>query len=380
MSQSLPAPGRFESTEMPVAKRVALLSLAPLSCVRLTIDARVVGGLLVPKFAGAALRGGFGHALKRLVCTWPVGDCERCPQRHACIYHRVFDSSPPPGSERLRGLEQVPRPYVLELDDGAPTGQDALRVAGESQGDTACACSGWRKYGHSDVFRIRLVLVGWAVTVASKLVNALGELGRAGLGRKRGRFVIERIVCQQPPEQEEQTGFRHSGQNHGTLVYSRETHEWRQPQMAIPTCWAPQAWEGARSVLVRFCTPARVVSDGRAKSAPSFQELVRALLRRLSSLAYFHCGGPLELDFPRLAAEAGGVTTAFEDLRWRAQSRFSSRQRQRVQMGGLVGSIVYRAHCAEALAPYLELLAAGTWLHVGKGAVMGLGQFVVEAL
>jgi hypothetical protein len=40
--------------------------------------------------------------------------------------------------------------------------------------------------------------------------------------------------------------------------------------------------------------------------------------------------------------------------------------------------VVYEATDGAAWAPFLPLLAAGEWVHVGKGAVMGLGKYQVE--
>ena len=34
--------------------------------------------LRLSAFAGATLRGGFGHVFQRTVCVWPPGDCTRC--------------------------------------------------------------------------------------------------------------------------------------------------------------------------------------------------------------------------------------------------------------------------------------------------------------
>ena len=112
--------------------------------------------------------------------------------------------------------------------------------------------------------------------------------------------------------------------------------------------------------------------------APSFQDLIRALLRRLSSLCYFHCGGGLALDFKRLIVQAGAVRTVESRLHWRRQERYSRRQQQKIEMGGVLGTMVFEATDSEQLASFLPLVAAGEWVHVGKGCVMGLGQYRVE--
>ncbi len=354
--------------------------LAPLVCVRLQVDCRVVGGVELGAFAGSTLRGGFGHALKRMVCTWPVGDCPRCCQRRDCLYTQVFESAPAPESERLRGIDQVPRAYVLE-PPGLASGWREMLQAARAQ---ALQVQGARAHGvgargerlyfkHGEAMSFGLVLVGRAAEWSRLLLMSLAELGRSGLGWRRGRYVIERVTGHAPgePHQVQAVFARQwAGDVAGGM--------WQDPPLGPAAAWAPAEWRGARRVHVRFCTPTRVCSGGRVVRAPEFVELVRALLRRLSSLAYFHCGGALELDFAGLVAGARGVRTRSQEVAWWQQSRFSRRQEQRVDMSGLVGSICYEAESAEALAPYLELLAAGTWLHVGKGAVMGLGRYQVD--
>src|SRR5437588_353253 len=88
--------------------------LGPFACARFCFVLEVLTPLHLGAFAAATLRGGFGHVFKRTVCLWEPGDCRRCLLQHRCVYPYVFETSPPPESEKLRGLDQVPRPYVLE--------------------------------------------------------------------------------------------------------------------------------------------------------------------------------------------------------------------------------------------------------------------------
>src|SRR5262249_47714982 len=99
------------------------------------------------------------------------------------------------------------------------------------------------------------------------------------------------------------------------------------------------------------------------------------LLRRLSSLMYFHCGRELAVDFRGLIEQASTGRTASSELRWHEQGRFSGRQRRHIAMGGLVGAVGSTRADREWWRTCWPLLAAGEWVHVGKGAVMGLGKF-----
>jgi CRISPR/Cas system endoribonuclease Cas6 (RAMP superfamily) len=100
---------------------------------------------------------------------------------------------------------------------------------------------------------------------------------------------------------------------------------------------------------------------------------VRALLRRISALAYFYCGFELELDYKGLIKRAGRVDTAQESLRWEKLQRNSSRQGRKLDISGFLGEIEYVGELSE----FYPLLMLGELVGVGKGAAFGLGGYEV---
>jgi hypothetical protein len=58
-------------------------------------------------------------------------------------------------------------------------------------------------------------------------------------------------------------------------------------------------------------------------------------------------------------------------MRWHDWTRYSSRQRQAMTLGGLVGKVELEGD----IAPFADVLARGQWLHVGKNATFGLGHY-----
>jgi hypothetical protein len=300
--------------------------------------------LRLSAFAGATLRGGFGHVFKRTVCLWPPGDCPRCLLKNTCAYPYIFETAPPPGSEKLRNLEQIPRPFVIE----PPTTGRGLYRPGER-------------------FDFGLVLVGRSLAYLPYFLFTFRELGRAGLGVDRGNFELAEVHT--------------DGLENPQSIYTAAEGVLKEAEAAVTvSALAAQRFAGAprRQLAVHFQTPARIRQAGAVQSQVSFQDLIRALLRRLSSLSYFHCGSELALDFKGLIAGAGAWETVESNLRWQGQARFSGRQLQEIDMSGVAGTVVYRGPDGESLDPYLPLLAAGEWVHVGKGAVMGLGKYRVE--
>ncbi|TDA68820.1 MAG: hypothetical protein D9V47_06805 [Clostridia bacterium] len=71
-------------------------------------------GLVLPPYKGSTLRGGFAGTFRRLACAARQDDCRGCSLKDACPYHVVFETSPPPVSQALRNLADIPRPFVLE--------------------------------------------------------------------------------------------------------------------------------------------------------------------------------------------------------------------------------------------------------------------------
>ncbi len=80
---------------------------ASLSLARYRVTLEALEPLTLPSYLGSTLRGAFGHAFRALCC--PSGLGERCPVPATCPYHLVFETSPPPGDDALRGHEEIPR-------------------------------------------------------------------------------------------------------------------------------------------------------------------------------------------------------------------------------------------------------------------------------
>jgi hypothetical protein len=299
----------------------------------------------LPPNPGSTLRGGLGHALRQMVCHQPKTDCRHCALNPTCVHGYLFRTTPPDDAEVLSGLSAVARPFVI-----APP--RARRP----------------DYWTGETFTFHLTLIGRAVDYLPYVVVAFQELGRLGLGRGRGRFHPVRVEAVHPFTGE-------------TAAVFDAAHPDRVRTEALTVDGAVVADRAARiatdAVTVVFLTPTRLKHKGAwVWAGPPFHVLVRRLLDRVSSLAYFHCGERWDLDFKGWIARAEAVRTAGSRARRRDWSRYSGRQGRRIKMGGLVGPVTYTGD----LAPFRALLALGTLIHVGKGTVMGNGRLRVAEL
>lgn len=305
-----------------------------------TLHLRARETIFLPRYKGATFRGAFGSTFKRICCSTREKECARCLVKEHCPYAYVFETSPPPGSEALRKLREVPRPFVIEPD-----------------------LSRQQKYTPDEEMGLGLVLVGKAMDLLPYFILAFRELGSLGIGTGRGKYELERIEA-----------VRAGGE--GDPVYTCQDQMVRVVNAVIG--WKEAAGRASRlpqdRVALRFLTPARLKSGGTLDAEPSFGVFVQRLLERLSSLSYFHCGKALDVDFKGMIERARAVETVQADLSWDDWERYSKRQKATMRLGGVVGEISY----AGALREFLPFLVLGEYVHVGKGATFGLGRYALS--
>ena len=119
---------------------------------------------------GNMLRGGFGHAFRRLCCVPQCKDTKTCPLATSCPYKAVFEPSPPPGADRLSKNQDIPRPFVFR----APQTQQTRFEPGQR-------------------FEFGLVLIGRALDFLPYFVLSFRELAAGGLGLNRAKCNLERV-------------------------------------------------------------------------------------------------------------------------------------------------------------------------------------------
>ncbi len=345
----------------------------------------------LPAYLGSTLRGAFGHVFRTLAC--PGRFNQPCPIPDTCPYHLIFETSPPPGSEALRTHDEIPRPFVISpiTDDGA----------------------GWLERGRREIppgseLSFDLTLIGRAQEFFPYFVVALREIDR--LGRHREHLARTGEVGAPRRVRDLEAGSESSApgievafsslpapaDGQPSRLSPHKTVELRRIELRDPfsaTTWPvydaadnlvrplrkpltlsdcaalPPASSG--QFTIDFLTQTRLKHEGGFTRIPEFQIVFRRLLGRLSSLARFHCSAPLDLDFRDLIDQAGQVRLVENQTRWVSWTRYSTRQRQRMDWEGLVGRATYEGE----LEPFWPYLLFGKWTHVGKGTTFGLGKF-----
>ncbi len=312
-----------------------------------TIEAREP--MVLPVYKGSTFRGGFGNVFRRILCALKRKECDGCILKNTCIYSYVFETIPPGDADfmNMGKYERVPHPFIIEPPDEAT-----------------------REYRPGERVRFGLCLVGRAVELLPYFILTFEELGGIGLGKGRGKYALVDVTTA------ENGAVRTVYSSLEKIVshVAPDTITLRESLGETPADGIDSGGDG----MVRLCfaTPARVIYQRRLVDRLEFHVLIRHLLRRLQLLRYFHCGKEAaEWDHRRFISDAENVQIAQDDLRWHDWERYSSRQRKRMKMGGLVGEISYRGK----IGPFMAILRAGEIFHVGKGTSFGLGRYAIVA-
>ncbi len=292
--------------------------------------------MLLPSYKGSTLRGGFGHAFRRVVCAIKSSECTDCLLKEKCVYSYIFETPPSADTKIMRKYKAAPHPFIIE----PPTGQR-------------------RGYTPADEITFGLTLIGRAIDYLPYFIYAFEELGRAGLGKGRAKFELVEV------------GFNEE------TIYDSETKTlktFKSGVLSLEPDLLNSETDNSEPITLHFLTPTRIVYNGHLTLDLEFHILVRNLLRRLSLLYYFHCNGdPSEWDFSGIIKKAERVKVSGRGLRWHEWERYSARQKTRMNMGGFVGGITFEG----VVGPFMDLIRAGEVLHVGKGTGFGLGRYEV---
>ena len=303
--------------------------------------------LILPPYKGSTLRGGFGAAFRRIVCVIRDKECSDCLLKGKCVYSYIFETPPPADTAIMRKYKAVPHPFVIE----PPFERKRVYRPGEE-------------------LLFGLVLIGRAIDYLPYFIYTFDELGRTGIGKGRGRFELKTVTSHESPV---------TSEGIGNIIYTSETKiltGFGTTTLELPESPFGPADPTPNRLTLSFLTPTRIAYDGSLTLDIEFHTIIRSLLRRISLLSYFHGNSNAipAFDFKGTIESAKAVETVDKNLRWYDWERYSSRQEQRIDMGGFVGEITFEGD----LRPFMPLIKAGEVLHVGKGTAFGLGRYEID--
>lgn len=286
----------------------------------------------MPDYKGSTFRGAFGSFFKRVVCTLKNQECRTCLLNERCVYSFIFES---PGVKN----GNIPHPFILlpSLDRK-------------------------KTYFEGELFSFTLTLVGKGMDYLPYFIYTFEEIAKRGIGKGSGRFKIVNVRNILPEIK-------------SSILYDGETKTLKSDKklFEIPSLLFFKDIPMWKKLSVKFITPTRIKVDNNLVVDLDFQTFIKALLRRISSLSYYHCENKLDIDFKGMFAEAAKVNTLARNFRWYDWERYSSRQDTKMRLGGFLGDIEFEGDLKDFI-PYIRM---GEFLHIGKSTSFGLGKYKI---
>jgi len=311
----------------------------PLSVFRFYFDP--LEEIHLPPYKGSTFRGGFGTVFKKVVCVNREEECKNCLLNARCPYCYVFET---PRDEETDFIStHLPHPYVLE----PPLENKCLYLPGE-------------------VFSINLILFGKAIDYLPYFLFVMEELGRNGIGKGRGRFLLQRVEnLSHPSDVQGRTVFEAKSRRIFGEILIRT---FLDISNEVPS-------NTGQTLILHFLTPCRITYKNRLATPCDFNFLVlmKNLLRRIHLLGV-HGGSGMRIDYETLLAQAEDVRIEENGLCWYDWERYSARQQSRMKFGGFKGKVAFKGE----ISPFLPYIKWGEYLHIGKETSFGLGKYTME--
>jgi hypothetical protein len=306
-----------------------------------TFDLRFEKGIAFRSPASFIFRNNIGFQLKRLTCILRSSECDSCILNKTCIYSSVFETPIDKNNGIIKGRDRASHPYLVYSD--ALTGLKTERI------------------------NIDIVLIGTAVNYFPYILLTMINIGKSGILRDRIHFDVESVLCQ------------------GKSVLNRKDD---YCENVSPLIWD---WDGSalaenkneriKEVELAFLSPLRIKHNGKLVSNITYKDILYGAVRRVDILDNLFGNG----SFPSRSVTAdslGFIESAsngkefLSRLKWTDYSRYSARQKQSMQMGGLMGKAVVKGAFS---SKELAFLKAAELFHIGKNASFGLGKVEVHA-
>ena len=326
----------------------------PLARYRFEFEATTA--IRLPEYAGSALRGAFGHALRQLACVTRAKTCDGCLLAATCPYTSVFEPQKPMSASL--SLATPPVPYIIEPPEW-----------------------GARQYAPGETLTFRFTLVGRAIEQLPLCIMAWRRAFARGVGAGDGTAELLNVAY------EEQTGAIPAVGATDLHSPIEDRSNQFEPTTTDQLIYHPGETVAEHSrlltlamqdvpatVTLEFLTPLRLQENAHALPPSRLvpRPLLMALVRRASLLSEHHQGQPLltPAQFTELSYAANGIEGQTQ-MEWRDWTRRSARQQCTMQLGGCIGTWTLTGD----LTPFWNFLRLGEYLHVGKEASFGLGQY-----
>jgi hypothetical protein len=333
---------------------------------RIQIEIELLDNCLSPDYWGTKLRGGFGHALKGALCSYPeLKRCKDCSSFQRCDYPLIFKPQrlalkDPPIGQPLGKYDNLPTPFVLNPP-----------IASK------------KELNRGDRLLFELIIFGIIKDKLSILLNALEEFGKHGIEHEQAKARF-RIVSVRDLLQEGKSIPIHHSNEKTDLSFNDQQQIKSEPIYQTVENTRPATLPS--SLTIHFITPVRVErTNPRRRDTVSglaifsdCYDFVLDLSNRVAELWQLYGDDwPGQKEFflwqDRLKKASRQILWTDDSLKMERYKRFSTPQETKLPIDGFTGKIKLTGDFTQLWS----LFRIGEILHVGQNTSFGFGRYLI---
>ena len=274
------------------------------------------------------LRSVLGKELKSFSCVLRRRKCEECPLKFQCAYSYIFESPISKDNEFLKGRDKVSHPFTIFCREDAGKKLDSLSFS--------------------------LTLFGRGIDYFPYIFYAFKKGGESGLFRRKTKYDIVSIFAD------------------GKMVNDGESEELEIPDSKN---WelSTETNEIYKKIKLNVDSPLRLKVNGNYTDKITYRDFLYSAARRAEILSAKYGINNADTQLIKNLSEKS------EDicLYWKDYDRYSARQKQKMKLGGCLGTMDIEGNFN---SHELSLLNFCEIFGLGKNTGFGFGKISVEDL
>lgn len=257
-------------------------------------------------------RSAIGFHLHKMCCILrDQNSCIDCPINKTCVYSWLFESHIDKDTNSIPGRDKASHPFIMQWS-GLVKGEGTLRI----------------------------VFLGPSINYIPFIIEAVKRTGKKGVSKSRTTFEVVQIT-------------------HNGLPYEYNMKETE----SLCSTWPSNKKIGKGRIV--FDTPCRIKELGKYISEVDLESFLISIQRRMMVLTELY--GQEKYVYEDLSVPKNEVY----NQKWKELDYYSSRQKEKLKLGGVIGEIIINENPDEVVQ---QLIEAAQLFNVGKNVSFGLGR------
>ncbi len=276
-------------------------------------------------FPGFIFRSVLGMELRKISCIFKGKKCQECDLKYQCVYSNIFETPIDKNNQILPGRNKAPHSFILSTEDL------------------------YRKT--TSKIEMELTLLGQNTKYFPYIYYALKQAGENGILRHRVKYKITEITVD-----------NNSILNEHNNLKIIENKIWKKTE---------DTKIQHKKIKIELKTPLRIKKEGKYLDKITYSDIISATQRRMKTLLelYGEEEDLSQIDFLEKVETAKTY--------WLELERYSSRQRTKMKLGGVVGTIIVEGEFSKQEQSLIEFASL---FNLGKNTGFGLGNINLKKI